>query len=336
MKKLLKYNLYKAILLLILLILIGTAGFRWIAGYPWLDALYMTVITATTIGFGEVHPLNPEAKFFTITFIFISILVYAYSLTAISEFIIEGHFFKELNRKRMKRKIRELNGHVILVGLGKQGLHTLEQLKKKNHPVVVLEKDPKKIEMHEDQLDFYLEGDATSDDLLKAAGIENARALIATTSNDADNLFITFSARQLNPRLKIISHATDERTEKKLKLAGANEVVMPFRIGGEYMASLITTPELMNFLRMLSVENPGHENLIEKIDVKELPAEFRQKTIADLDLRRKTGVTVIGFRKPDGTYVINPPANTVLEEGTSIIVLGQPDQIQKLNRIFHL
>jgi voltage-gated potassium channel len=130
--------------------------------------------------------------------------------------------------------------------------------------------------------------------------------------------------------------ATNENTEKKLKLAGADHIVMPYRIGGEYMASLVTSPELINFLRILSVENPVHEHLVEKIDVTQLPEKYRNKTIADLDLRRQTGVTVIGFKTPDGQYIINPPADTILTEGSSIIVLGQPSQIEKLNRLFHI
>ena len=236
----------------------------------------------------------------------------------------------------MKNKISKLQGHVILVGLGKHGKEAFKNLKQNNKTVVVVEKDHEKIEEMADELDYYLEGDATRDEILKEAGIEKGSVLISTLPDDADNLFIILSARQLNPDIKIITLATNENTERKLKLAGADHVVMPYRIGGEYMASLVTSPELINFLRLLSIENPEHEHLIEKIDVKQLPDEYRNKTIADLDLRRKTGVTIIGFKTPDGQYIINPPANTVLTEGASIIVLGQPQQIDALNRLFHI
>jgi len=336
MKKIFKYNLYRAAFLLFLVLLTGTLGYRYLENYNWIDALYMTWITVTTIGFGEVQPLDFKGKVFTIILITFSILVYAYSFTVISEFIIEGHFFKNLNRKRMKNKIAKLKNHVILIGLGKHGSEAFKNLKQNKREVVVVEKDPGRLQQFEDELDYFLEGDATDDRVLLDAGIRNASVLISTLPDDADNLFIILSARQLNPRVKIVTLATNENTERKLKLAGADHVVMPYRIGGEYLASLVTAPELINFLRILSVENPVHEHLIEKIDVTELPPEYRHKTIADLQLRRKTGVTVIGFITPDGQYIINPPPDTVLTEGASIIVLGQPAQIEKLNKLFHI
>jgi len=336
MRKIFKYNLYRAAFLLFLVLLTGTLGYHYIEGFDWLDAMYMTWITVTTIGFGEVHPLDFKGKIFTIILITFSILVYAYSFTVISEFIVEGHFFKNLNRKRMRKKIEKLHNHVILIGLGKHGSEAFRNLKQNKKEVVVVEKDPSKLERFQDDLDYFIEGDATDDRILMDAGIKNASVVISTLPDDADNLFIILSARQLNPGIKIVTLATSENTERKLKLAGADHVVMPYRIGGEYLASLVTAPELINFLRILSVENPVHDHLIEKIDVTELPPEYRNKTIADLQLRRKTGVTVIGFITPDGKYIINPSPDTVLTEGAAIIVLGQPSQIEKLNKLFHI
>jgi voltage-gated potassium channel len=336
MKKIFKYNLYRAAALLLLVLITGTFGYHFIEQYSWVDALYMTMITITTVGFGEVMPLSYEGKIFTIILITFSILVYAYSFTILSEFIVEGHFFKNLNRRRMKNRIAALKNHIILIGIGKHGSEAFKNLKRSGKDVVVIEKEKSKIERFSDQLDFYLEGDATQDETLIEAGIGNASVLISTLPDDADNLFIILSARQLNPGVKIITLAANETTERKLKLAGADHVVMTYRIGGDYMASLVTAPELINFLRLLSVENPEHDHLIEKIDVKELPPEYENKTIADLDLRKKTGVTIIGFRKSDGQYIVNPSPGTVLEKGASIIVLGQPEQIEKLNRMFQI
>ncbi|NPA43709.1 MAG: potassium channel protein [Chlorobi bacterium] len=336
MKKIFKYNLYRAAFLLFLILLMGTLGYHYIEHFDWVDSVYMTLITVTTVGFGEVQPLDLKGKIFTIVLITFSIMVYAYSFTVISEFVVEGHFFKNLNRRRMKKKIAKLRDHVILVGLGKHGSEAFKNLKNNKRTVVVVEKDPAKLEAFEEELEYFLEGDATNDRVLLDAGIKNASVLISTLPDDADNLFIILSARQLNPGIKIVTLATSENTEKKLKLAGANHVVMPYRIGGEYLASLVTAPELINFLRMLSVENAIHDHLIEKIDVTELPEEYRNKTIADLHLRRRTGVTVIGFITPEGKYIINPPPDTELREGASIIVLGQPSQIEALNKLFHI
>ncbi len=335
MKKIFKHNLYKSLFLLFLVLITGVAGYI-LMGYSMIEALYMTVITATTVGFGEVHPLDNTGKIFTVFLIFFSIVVYIYSFTVISEYFIEGHFFRNLNRKRMQNRIKKLNEHIILVGLGRQGSQTLHNLLNQKKPVVVIEKDEKKLENWADQLDFYITGDATKDEILEKAGIKNAQTLISTIHDDATNLFVVLSAKQLNPKTKIISLATDENAEKKLYLAGADHVIMPYKIGGEYIASLITTPEVVNFLRILSVENPEHENIIEKIDVGQLPGEYENKTIADLNLRRITGATIIGFITPDGKYIINPSPDTVLLPGSSIIVLGQPVQIEKLNEIFNI
>ncbi len=335
MKKIFKHNIYKSLALLFSVLLIGTTGYK-ILGYTWIEALYMTVITATTVGFGEVHPLDENGKLFTVLLIFFSIIVYIYSFTVISEYLIEGHFFKNLKKRRMQKRINKLKNHTILIGLGRQGIQTLRNLTSKKVPVVVIEKDETKIESAEEFIEYYIVGDATRDDVLEKAGIQKASNLITTLQDDASNLFIVLSAKQLNPELNIVSLATDENAERKLYLAGANHVVMPYKIGGEYMASLITTPEVVNFLRILSVENPEHENIIEKIDVKELPKAYENKTIADLNLRRKTGVTVIGFKTPDGRYILNPSPDTELVPGSAIIVLGQPEQIGKLNKIFNI
>ena len=335
MKKIFKHNLYKSLFLLFLILLAGVVGYI-LLGFSMIEALYMTVITATTVGFGEVHPLDNPGKIFTVFLIFFSIVVYIYSFTVISEYFIEGHFFRNLNRKRMQNRIKKLSEHIILVGLGRQGSQTLRNLLNQKKAVVVVEKDEKIIENWSDQLDFYITGDATKDEILEKAGIRNAKTLITTIHDDSTKLFVVLSAKQLNPKTKIISLATDENAEKKLYLAGADHVIMPYKIGGEYIASLITIPEVVNFLRILSVENPEHENIIEKIDVGQLPGEYENKTIADLNLRRITGATIIGFITPDGKYIINPSPDTVLLPGSSIIVLGQPVQIEKLNEIFNI
>ncbi len=335
MKRIFKHNLYKSLFLLFLVLITGVIGYTRL-GYNLIEAIYMTVITATTVGFGEVHPLDNTGKIFTVFLIFFSIVVYIYSFTVISEYLIEGHFFKNLNRKRMQNRIKKLNGHIILVGLGRQGIQTLENLNNQKKPVVVIEKEEKIIENLNHLPDFYIIGDATKDEILEKAGVRNAETLITTIHDDATNLFVVLSAKQLNPKIRIISLATDENAEKKLYLAGADHVIMPYKIGGEYIASLITTPEVVNFLRILSVENPEHENIIEKIDVGQLPGQYENKTIADLNLRRITGATIIGFITPEGKYIINPSPDTILLPGSSIIVLGQPLQIEKLNEIFKI
>ncbi len=328
-------DLILAALLFLSLISLGTLGYHWSQNYSWIDALYMTVITATTVGFGEVHPLDTNGKILTIIIILASIIVYAYILTVVTEYVIGENIFIKLIKKRMENRIKKLKGHVIISGYGRTGQQAAKKLKDYNKKVVII--DWKKI-TEDDIIDnesvFYLEGDATNDESLLKAGIEKADSLLTTLPTDADNLFVVLSARQLNAQLKIVSRADNETTANKIKLAGANKVIMPEIIGGEFMASLVVTPDLVEFLNALSLEDSIHKTNLEEILFQDLPTQYQGKSIAELSLRQKTGCTVIGYKTPDNRYIINPSADTKLEKGSAIIVLGQPEQIQKLSQFF--
>ncbi len=323
----------KIIILVISILTIGTSGYMIISGYSLIDAIYMTVITVTTVGFGEVKPFTPEEKVFTIFLILTSITLFGYAISTFSEYLVSGKLFDYFKHKKVEKKIAELNGHTIVCGYGRNGKQAIVKLTNYNKKFVIIERDKDIIESLELNDYLCIQGDATLDETLINAGIHKADNLITALPSDADNLFVVLTARQLNNNFKIISRASNESSYSKLKIAGADNVIMPDKLGGDHMASLVTTPDVIEFVDRLTIEGETTANL-EEIDVDELPVNYQGKTILDLDLRKKTGCTVIGYRHPDRDYIINPEANSVLISGAHLIVLGRPEQIVKLRELF--
>ena len=299
----------------------------------FIDALYMTVITMSTVGFGTLHKLNQDEKLFTIFLILISITSYAYSVKALTEYFASGQFFQILKHKKVQQEIQNLKNHTVVCGYGRNGKQAVAKLKQFNQPCVVIEKRKDEIADLERDNILYIEGDATNDEDLKKVGLERAKSLITALPSDADNLFVVLSARQFNRDFIIISRASNESSYGKLKIAGATNVIMPDKLGGAHMASLVVTPDLVEFVDRLTIAGDEKANL-EEISVNELPQEYVSKTILDLDLRKKTGCSVIGFKTKEGDYIINPSAKTTLENDTHLIVLGNKEQILKLRELF--
>lgn len=328
-----KKKLYIAVLLLFIVLTIGVVGFMFIEEHSFIDALYMTVITISTVGFGLVHPLSSEGKIFTIFLIFLSVTLYGYIIKVITENIASGNFFEELKHNKMQKKIDSLKQHTIICGYGRNGQQALIKLRKYNQDCVIIERDENRSKSLENDGSLIVYGDATDDVILEKAAIEKAQNLIVALPSDADNLFVVLSARQMNKKLHIISRASDESSYKKLKIAGADNVIMPDKLGGDHMASLVVTPDVIEFIDMLSVDGECTSNL-QEIIVDELPKAYISQSIIDLDLRKKTGCSVIGFITEKDEYIINPEATTQLVAGSKLIVLGRPEQIEKLRTLF--
>lgn len=326
-----KTKLYVSILFFISVVAIGVMGYMILSAANFLDALYMTIITMTTVGFSEIHPLNEHEKIFTIFLILISIVVYAYSATALSEYLVNGKLLQLLKLRKVQQKIQNLKNHTIVCGYGRNGKQAVIKLKNFNMPCVVIEKDKALIEQLERDNILYVEGDATQDESIQKAAVHNAKSLITALASDADNLFVVLSARQMNKDMIIISRASNESSINKLKIAGANNIIMPDKIGGLHMASLVVTPDLVEFVERLTILEEGSTNL-EEIPVNGLDPEFLNKTIRDLDLRRRTGCSVIGFKTSANEYIVNPESETILTMGSNLIVLGRPGQIKKLRK----
>lgn len=333
--KLLRTKIYLAIILLISLMSAGVVGYKILSNYSWLDAFYMTVITVTTVGFGEVSPLNDASKIFTVFLILASIIILGYALSVITEFILSKNNFEELTQKKMQKKIDSLKNHIIICGYGRNGRQAAKKLLAYGKPFVIIEKDKELLDKFEDESMLFVLGNASEDEVLLKAGLDRASTLILAMPNDADNLFVVLSARQMNSKMKIISRASQETSYSKLKLAGANNVILPDKIGGDHMASLVVVPDLIEFIDNLSIVGKYNIN-IEEIAVEKLYDPSEVKTIIELDLRRKTGCTVIGFKDEQGDYIVNPGSKIKLVPNSKIIVLGRPEQIEKLNSIYNI
>ncbi len=295
----------------------------------------MTVITITTVGFGEVRPLDDPSKIFTIFLILASVVIVGYALKIITEYILSQNSIDELKQRKMQKKIDSLTNHIIVCGYGRNGKQAVTKLIAYKKPFVVIERDKEIIDKYQNELVPFIHGNANEDDILLQAGIERASTLISALPNDADNLFVVLSARQINSEMTIISRASQETSYKKLKLAGANNVILPDKIGGDHMASLVVVPDLIEFIDNLSIVGKANIN-IEEISVDELYDTSEAKTIRDLDLRKKTGCNVIGFKNGDGEYLVNPEADQRLGPNSKIIVLGRPEQIQKLHSEYNI
>lgn len=330
-----KSKIYTAFILLFAVLMLGVFGFRFISNYTWVDAFYMTVITVTTVGFGEVQPLDDTSKVFTIFLILSSIFIVGYALSVITEYVLSKNNIEELKQKKMQKKIDKFNNHIVICGYGRNGKQAAKKLLAYKKSFVIIEQDKEVINKFQSEIIPFVLGNANEDETLLQAGVDRADTLICALPNDADNLFVVLSARQINKNLRIISRASQETSYEKLKLAGANNVILPDRIGGDHMASLVVVPDLIEFIDNLSIVGQSNIN-IEEISTEMLYNTSDVKTIKDLDLRHNTGCTVIGYKDGNGEYIVNPEAELRLVPNSKIIVLGRPEQIEKLNSLYNL
>ncbi|AXT58407.1 potassium channel protein [Aquimarina sp. MMG015] len=328
-------KIYIALALLITVVAVGVIGFRFFSDYSWIDALYMTVITMSTVGFGEVEPLDDTAKLFTVFLITTSAIILGYSLSVITEYIVGKSDPQRVQHRKLQKMMNKLENHIIIVGYGRNGKQAADKLLAYNKPFIIIENDKAVIEKYQSDELFFLEGNATEDNVLIDAKIKEAFCLICTLPEDADNLFIVLSARQINRDLKIISRASQDASYKKIRLAGADNVIMPDRIGGDHMASLVVVPDLIEFLDNLSIVGKRSIN-IEEVSFEDLFDDKKERTIREIAMRSRTGCTIIGYKSPEGEYIVNPEADTILKPGSKVVVLGRPEQVNQLNKEFNI
>ncbi len=322
------------LLLIILIVCIGIIGFIGIEQFTLSEAFYMTIITVATVGFQEVHPLSEAGRMFTAFLIITSFGTFAYAITTISKYVLDGEFRNYFNNFRVNTEIQKLNQHIVICGYGRNGKQAAQVLKSKKQKYVVIENSNELFKaFSKTNIDLFIEGDATQDEILQKAGIEKAKALITTLPVDADNLFIVLSARALNPNLIIISRASDDNSDRKLKTAGANNVIMPDKIGGAHMASLVMQPDIMEFVDFITGQGGDHIKL-EEITFEKLPSTFKNKSIRELEIRNISGANIIGFKTGNGEYIINPSPDTIMIPDAKLFVLGTSEQITKLKELF--
>jgi len=327
-------KIYISIAAMSIIVCIGIIGYMLIEHFNFFDAFYMTVITVATVGFQEVHPLSDPGRLFTAFLIITSFGTFAYAVTSISKYVADGEFNQYFKYYKVSTAISKLEGHVIICGFGRNGKQAAHVLKKHNTRFVVIEEKREIVSaITHKYSDLVIEGDATNDEVLERAGIGKAKAIITTLPVDADNLFIVLSARTLNPKLTIISRASEDNSDKKLKLAGADNVIMPDKIGGAHMAALVMKPDVIEFVDFITGQ--GGDNIrLEEITFANLTAEFQNKSIRDLEVRNRSGANIIGFKTALGEYVINPSADTKIIPDAKLFVLGTTEQINKLKELF--
>jgi voltage-gated potassium channel len=325
-----RLNLLRGILTPLLLMggvtLLGTLGYILIEDFNFLEALYMTVITIASVGFSEVRPLSEAGRIFTIFLIMLNLGLFTYFITQLSRFFFDLEFIKRYKLIKMENSIQKLKDHVIICGFGRNGKESAQVLHDNKIPFVVLEE---KNDLDHDlgfEVKYFMKGDATKDEALLEAGINNARAIIITLPVDADNLFVVLTAKQLNPKVTIITRASQDSSIKKLKIAGANNVIMPDKIGGAHMATLVMLPDVVELLSILSTKNNT------EFRVAELKAH-KSISLNELDLWKKTNCTILGIKDTTNHYTINPPSSYNINSGERIIVMGSDEQIENAKKL---
>ncbi|MCP4398768.1 MAG: potassium channel protein [bacterium] len=304
----------------------GTGGYYFLEGWSLTDSLYMTIITMTTVGYGELYPLNQDGRFFTIVLILMSVGIVGYVFSTLTTFIVGGEIREVLRGRRMDKQLGVLKNHVILCGLGRIGLHIAEEFVRAKTPFVIIEQDEKKLKELASLNDIlYLKQDAAQDDALLQAGIKEARGLVTTLGEDKDNVFVVLCARSLKPELYIVARLVEEQNEAHLRKAGANRIVSPDAIGGTRMASIVLRPAVVEFWDEMK-RVTGETLLLEEVVVEVYPM-LANRTLGDVDIRKRTGALVLAIKSNTLGYRFNPGAGTLLQAEDVLIMVGNSAQL---------
>ena len=304
------------------LTIIGTVGYVIIDDYNWLDSLFMTVITISTVGYGEIHPLSPGGRLFTIFLIITSIGLVAYYLTFVTRLLADGEWAREYKLYKQFNHLKKMENHVIVCGYGRNGREACEVLRDNGVEFAVIEAK-QGTAPHPGDIMIY--ADATRDEVLLQAGILKAKAIIISLPDDAANLFVVLTARQLNPSITIISRASYDQSVSKLKIAGANNVIMPDKIGGAHMATLVLIPDVQEFITLMSTQ---HNDLFQITEVEVSTAIH----LGALNLWQQTGCTILGIKQNDNKYLRNPKPDYTTVPGERMLLMGSKEQLEQADK----
>lgn len=324
-------QLRSAFAALVLLVFIGTAGFVLIEGWPVLDAVYMTVTTITTVGFMEIHPLSRTGRLFTMMLVISGVTVLFYTVGKIAQVMFEGQFQRYFGRMKVEKRIEAMKDHYIICGYGRIGSLICKEFAARPVPFVVVENQEPVVQKLETEGHPFIRGSATEDETLLRAGIKRAKGLIAVVTSDTENVYITLTARGLNPALFILARAGEEGSDIKLKRAGANKVISPYHIGGSRMAQAILRPNVVDFIEIAT----GRDHLDLQMEEICIPggSSCVGENLHSSGFRKETGVIIVGIKKANGKMVFNPESHTKLDSHDTLIVLGEPTSIVKLEKI---
>jgi voltage-gated potassium channel len=320
------------IALIFCLLMVGTAGYRLIEGWSFLDSLYMTIITLSTVGYREIETPSPLGKAFTIGLIVFGVVTAGFAVRVALEFAISERAQQFLWRRKMRGIIDKLSDHFIVCGYGRMGREVSQAFVQRGIPHVVVDQSPERLfELIEADIPSVC-GDATADETLQEAGIETARGLVAVTDTDAENTFITLSARSMNAELLIVARAEVPETERKLQIAGADRVVSPYVIGGRRLAAAATQPTVVDYLDAVMHGGPDVELAMRELAVEE-GAELHGKTLGESKIREKSGAVVVAMKDTAGVMHSNPRAGHVICAGDILICVGTTQEFETLTRM---
>ncbi len=321
------------IIVFVLMLVGGTIGYMVIEGWSFTDAVYMTIITLSTVGYGEVQRLSPTGRIFTIVVIILGVGFVFYLAGSIIQFMVEGRIREILGRRKLEKKIRGQKGHYIICGYGRVGSSICEALGSKPIGIVVIERDPAMVAKLNERNILHVAGEATDEENLIKANVQHARGLIASLKTESDNVYVTLSARQLNPDLFIMARAGEERSEKKLLAAGANKVVCPYRMGAHRMAQTILRPTVTDFLDLTLMDTTRD------IQMEEMPAHPSSRLIdvalQDSGIRKELDLIIVAVKKAPGDMLFNPSSQTRLEAGDTVIAIGEKQNLERLETLLN-
>jgi voltage-gated potassium channel len=312
---------------------VGAAGFKATGGpeWSWSDALYMSAITLTTVGYGETHPLTPDGRAFAIIFLFGGVFLLFYSATETIRAIVSGQLKATLGREGVKHRLEGLRDHIIVCGFGRMGRLVCQEFERQRAPFVLIDQSEEVLAGWPFEAGTPVHGDVTDDEVLRQAGVERAKVLVAVLPSDADNLYVTLTARVMNPQVFIVARAEQEAAEAKLRRVGANQVVSPYLIGGHRVAQAVLRPTVGHFLEQATRLNAADYQIEEAVIQNASP--LCGKTLREANLRDDMGVVVIALRAADGEIAFNPKGDSVLEAGSVVVVVGRREQLDELERM---
>lgn len=309
---------------------LGTVGFHEIEGWSLLDSLYVSAQTVTTVGYGDLTPRTSGGRLFATAFMMFGVGIVLYCLTTAVHSIVQSELVATFGRRRLSRKMSKLRNHFSICGAGRVGSHLVRDLKHSGEIFIVIERDPQKVAELTDQGVAVLVRDATLEESLRDAGVEHARGLAACLPDDADNVYVVLTARDLNANLHIVARAAEEPAEVKLVRAGANRVIAPTIIGGHRMATALLKPAVSDFIDSITASQL--ELTFEQVEV-EASSVLVGRELRETNIRSELDIVIVSIRRNDGKMLFNPSGEATIAGGDMLIAIGHPEALMKLNRL---
>ncbi|HET6489194.1 MAG TPA: potassium channel protein [Syntrophales bacterium] len=324
-------NLKIALIFIMILIVIGTVGFYFIEGWNVLESFYTTVMTLTTIGYGDFVPRTQGGMLFTVILVIFGVGTMLYTVGLVAQTMVEGRLMNLMGRGKMEKAIEKMNNHYIICGCGRIGMLIARELAAEKVPFVVIDNNPEAIQRIQEEGFVFFRGDATHDKCLIGAGIKRARGIVCVLSSDAQNLYVILTAKELNPNLWILSRSEEEQSEHRLLRAGADRVMSPYTLGGSRMAMAILRPAMLDFIE-ITTRRQSLELRMDEMEICE-GSPLIGKSLEESEIRQRYGLIIVAVKKESGKMIFNPVASYVIQSGDKLIALGEEDNVSKLSQV---